>query len=104
MDDVYDMPLPYPTATLLLPEGAGEVQARVIQVWKPDLLATHFVVELPAWEGWVRKVGDNEARGIAPTSLTMWAPQEAVLLEDAEIARIKAAISDAITDSIAQTA
>jgi hypothetical protein len=80
--DLIDVPPPYPTATLLLPDEAGSVKVKVVKIWKPDVFATHFVVELPAWEGWIRKVGDREASGIAPTSLTMRAPQEAVLLDD----------------------
>ncbi|WHM30254.1 hypothetical protein OH540_09485 [Streptomyces sp. BPPL-273] len=92
MEHLYEMPLPYPTGVLHLPEGAGEVQVRITKVWKPDIFDNHFVVEFPAWEGWARKVADTEARGITPTTLTMWAPREAVLMNEVEIERIKEAV------------
>jgi hypothetical protein len=85
----------------LLPDEAGSVKVKVIKVWKPEIFSTTFVVELPAWEAWTRKLGDSEARGIAPTTLTMWAPHEAVLLNDASIARIQEALRKGLESATA---
>ncbi|MFF2502158.1 hypothetical protein ACFVTY_01995 [Streptomyces sp. NPDC058067] len=97
MNDLYDIPQPYPEATLLLPDGAGEVRVRVKQAWKFDLFATHFVVEVPAWDRWTQTLGGEQTHGLAPSIITMWVPHESVrFVGDDDIKTVKDAITSAL--------
>jgi hypothetical protein len=98
--DVYEVPPPYPSATLVLPDDAGSVRVRILRVGKSDVLETDFFVEMPVWEGWSRHVNGEEVTGIAPTKLLMWAPRASVLLGDAEVDRIHAVVSEGLTSKM----
>ena len=85
---VFEAPAPYPTATLFLPDSAGEVRIRVLKVKTDEYVASHFFVEMPVWDGWSSHVNGREVSGIAPRTLTMWAPSAAVELGPADRSRV----------------
>jgi hypothetical protein len=76
--DLHDLPHPHPEATVILPDGAGELRVRVTQVWAPEDLPSNLIVEVPAWGKWTQCLGGKEAHGVNPTTISMWVPMEAI--------------------------
>lgn len=100
MKNLYAVPAPQPIVTVILPDGAGEVKGRMLQIWKPDPLITHFAVEVPTWERWACAVGEKTSSGIAPATTSMWAPWEAVILDQTAEERLVEIVYGSVKEAV----
>ncbi|WP_406110273.1 hypothetical protein OG698_45980 [Streptomyces sp. NBC_01003] len=93
---LFDVPLPHPEVTLILPGNAGKVRVCATQVWATDDLLSHLIVEMPTWEKWTENLDGMEVHGVKPSTLSMWVPLSSIRVEAGEMKRIWSVIMEAL--------